>query len=114
MPDDNNEPFTLMTDEGFLLVVENNHTRPATAFEERLLNRCVAAEQALVDAIDFAEEGWGYAPEYFRTKWAYDDRLNALLALAAGPAMRLTSQAVTEPVKSTSGAAGPAVTEDTE
>jgi len=34
----------------------------------------------LSDAIEFAEEGWGYASEHFRNKWDYAGQLAALKA----------------------------------
>lgn len=32
----------------------------------------------LNEAIELAEEGWSYAPEYFRTKWDSEGRLAGL------------------------------------
>jgi hypothetical protein len=33
-------------------------------------------------AIDLAEEGWGYASEYFCQKWSFDERVLALRTVA--------------------------------
>lgn len=37
-----------------------------------------AAKAALSDAIELAEEGWGYADEYYRAKWDFEGRLATL------------------------------------
>ena len=34
--------------------------------------------QGLRDAIDLAEEGWGYASEYFQNKWGYKDNISEI------------------------------------
>jgi hypothetical protein len=39
-----------------------------------------ALAEALREAIDFASEGWGYASDYFRDKWMYEERIAALRA----------------------------------
>ena len=36
--------------------------------------------KALQEAIALADEGWGYAGEYFREKWGYEQQLAALKA----------------------------------
>lgn len=38
----------------------------------------VNIQEALEEAIYLAEEGWSYAPEYFKTKWKAESRLKAL------------------------------------
>jgi hypothetical protein len=41
--------------------------------------------EALVEAVEFADEGWAYASSYFREKWDYDKRRALFAALLAGP-----------------------------
>lgn len=35
---------------------------------------------AIADAIELANEGWGYADPYFRVKWEFEDRRDAIVA----------------------------------
>jgi len=35
---------------------------------------------ALSESVDLAEEGWAYAPEYFRNKWRCKERIAKLRA----------------------------------
>lgn len=45
--------------------------------------------EALEHAIEFAVEGWGYAPDYFKAKWDYEGELaRHRAALAAVPEER--------------------------
>lgn len=37
-----------------------------------------AVKAALSDAIELAEEGWGYVDEYYYTKWKVYERMDAL------------------------------------
>lgn len=39
----------------------------------------------LAEALDLAEEGWGYADAYYKAKWRYDERLAALRPPKEGP-----------------------------
>jgi hypothetical protein len=39
-----------------------------------------ALAAALREAIELAAEGWGYASDYFRDKWGYEERIAALRA----------------------------------
>ena len=38
--------------------------------------------KAVEDAIEFAEEGWSYASDYFKEKWEYEKRLAELKQIA--------------------------------
>jgi predicted nucleic acid-binding Zn-ribbon protein len=42
--------------------------------------RIAALKEALRDAIQFAVEGWSYAPDYFKEKWEYEKELAELRA----------------------------------
>lgn len=48
------------------------------------VSRIADLEVALAEAIDLAAEGWGYADDYFRTKWHAHPRQEALTAVWAG------------------------------
>lgn len=50
----------------------------AQRLTEEQRERAKKAEAALYDAIELAEEGWGYANDYFRQKWDYEARIGAL------------------------------------
>lgn len=47
-----------------------------------------ALRRALREAIEFADEGWCYATDYFRDKWDYEGQRAALVAVldATAPA----------------------------
>jgi hypothetical protein len=46
----------------------------------RLESENAGLKRALREAIEFAEEGWGYAGGYFREKWDYAGQFAALKA----------------------------------
>ena len=52
---------------------------------DRMLTRIKQLERALAEAIELAEEGWGYASPYFREKWACEQRIAELRALLPVP-----------------------------
>jgi len=72
-------------------IVEWHHS---TVARQELLRRLTAGEAAvaeaarlkaaLQEAITLAEEGWGYAGDYFRTKWGYAGQIAALKAALEG------------------------------
>ncbi len=45
-----------------------------------LKQRNAQLEEALREAIEFADEGWAYASDYFRWKWDYEGQRTRLLA----------------------------------
>lgn len=51
---------------------------PADAAQEILRLR-----KAVADAVELADEGWGYADPYFRVKWEFQSRRDAILASLA-------------------------------
>jgi hypothetical protein len=67
---------------------QHTHGHYIVPLSERLLAsraRVRELENALAEAISFAEEGWGYASPYYREKWGYEEGLAWLrAALAAG------------------------------
>jgi len=44
----------------------------------------VALQGALRDAIELAQEGWGYADDHFYTKWDVHERLEAIRKVLGG------------------------------
>lgn len=44
-----------------------------------------AVRAALSDAIELAEEGWGYVDEYYYTKWKVYERMDALKKALENP-----------------------------
>lgn len=66
-----------------LATVEDAHCGELGARDDAVTDaemRCALATQALQQAIDLAEEGWAYASDYFREKWACPERLAELRA----------------------------------
>jgi hypothetical protein len=55
---------------------------------DALLSRLEELEAWLREAIDLAEEGWGYATPYFRDKWESNERADRLRLLLAPEAPR--------------------------
>lgn len=47
------------------------------ALEMRLSRELEATKAKLSEALDFAEEGWAYADEFYKAKWDYAGRLAA-------------------------------------
>jgi hypothetical protein len=72
-------------------IVEWHHS---TVVRQELLRRLSAGDAAVAEvarlkaalreAIGLAEEGWGYAGDYFREKWGYAGQLAALKAALEG------------------------------
>lgn len=61
---------------------EENETLRAFANKAFVANDPHGAyADALVDALDLAQEGWAYASDYFREKWSFQERHDALRAL---------------------------------
>ena len=60
------------------LEAEKNRSVPYAVLTNE--NELLRAE--LDDAIELAEEGWGYADEYFQKKWKFKERLAELKAKA--------------------------------
>ncbi len=48
------------------------------ALEMRLSRELEATRSKLSEALDFAEEGWAYVDEFYKTKWDYEGRLAKL------------------------------------
>lgn len=47
-----------------------------------VLDALDAKDALIADLLDFSEEGWAYASDYFRTKWKYEEQLAELKARA--------------------------------
>jgi hypothetical protein len=77
--------------------VPNKHAGPPTEALDALLALVTQLHDALRESLDFAEEGWGYAPDYFREKWGSEDEISRLRALAVvssgGPTEREDARA---------------------
>jgi len=48
------------------------------ALEMRLSRELAEAKEKLSEALDFAQEGWAYVDEFYKTKWDYEGRLARL------------------------------------
>jgi len=51
---------------------------------KRLARAYLDQRDRLAEAYELAEEGWGYAPDFFREKWGADEALAKLRALVKG------------------------------
>jgi len=47
-----------------------------------LLNALDEKDALIAELLDFSEEGWAYASDYFKAKWKYEEQLAALKARA--------------------------------
>lgn len=61
------------------LARENRELRKR--LEDALRDPATCYGDALSDAIELAAEGWSYASDYFREKWDFEVRIEALRAL---------------------------------